>query len=269
MQNNFWFLENALNLTGHCWVTVTKVYGLSPSRKCRLCPSHKRWWKQGNLSVPLPWWCCCGSLPPLLQYHRGGFRPLMLFYFYFKMRRIADSKENKCSDCSCRWAWQRLKEWSWKEKQTQKKKGKKPIKVWVTGFRLSPSRPPWVSQILFLQILLFQKVYLVPAAFATRTDGRERRDSSMETDPNRTHKWNNKRGEIMQQRGTEPADKTTGEQPCGAEWVLVHTVQPCTDTSRGWGVVDSSVNCPHRHTSCDPEDFFCSVRFTLLHLWSK
>lgn len=42
------FLENALNFTGHCWVTMSKVYGLSPSRKCRLCPFSQKVMETGG-----------------------------------------------------------------------------------------------------------------------------------------------------------------------------------------------------------------------------
>lgn len=113
-----WFLENALNLTGHCWVTMSKVYGLSPSRKCRLCPFSQKAMETGgfisSVTMVMLSWLSATTFAKCQSGSTGHSRGLLdvtrdhsCCFIIFPLKWGFKWKY-RCSDCSCKWdcrAW--------------------------------------------------------------------------------------------------------------------------------------------------------------------
>lgn len=85
---------------------------------------------------------------------------------------------------------------NWKEEQKHIKQ-RENCRGLVTVFLLITKPTALTVARCSLQILLFQNIYLVQAALTSRTDRREQSDRSIETDPNRTHKWNHTKEEQL------------------------------------------------------------------------
>lgn len=85
---------------------------------------------------------------------------------------------------------------NWKEEQKHIKQ-RENCRGLVTVFLLITKPTALTVARCSLQILLFQNIYLVQAGLMSQTDRREQSDGSIETDPNRTHKWNHTKEEQL------------------------------------------------------------------------
>lgn len=223
--------------------------------------SHKRWWKQGHLSVLLPWWCCCGSLPPLWSSVRAAAQVreevswmLLETAHVVGLVFLSNMDFNGNIDVVTAVASQTAE-----HEQTERKRRAEADKnkEKTSCFYSSPRQPPWqlpdaLDKFCFFRTSIWS-VQLSHHSQAWAVRG------SVETGPNRTHKWNHTKEEQLHKSEAQSQQIKSPEEPCGAERLLVQTVlyggvagssglfltKKCL--SEAWAVM-SSTAYTHTHT---------------------